>query len=475
MKRSATVVIFALTLVATLIGRSQSAHQVERPVSNNNGQINQTYLWATEFGTQLHRGLDFPNTIGTAAFAVANGVVIDMREDIRDGTYPANSTAFGNFILIRHNALLNHYDQTSATTAYAYTIYAHLRRYSVIPDVGDTVTAGTHIADIDSTGNSSGHHLHFQVVLNPSTDFENITLDPNTLDSENRSRNPELWLAPYPGTGTAIGQISDSNGNPVGNLVVCGIQKQAPTTGYVSSRTYSLPWANPDDILHENFGTTDVRPGTYNLYAANLATGCGGAHASNLGNYSFTAGRITYIGLYPAWLPVVKPALAQWDAEMFVRNHDSAGRNVSYTTYTYPASYIYSGQRDRTSNLQGTSVIADEPHKSYAGIVVPNRDSSVLVISRYNGQPIGYSGITAINGTGSAGWVAGNPVLARNATLVNTYDTHNFYDDPALVNSVGSLGIRSTSNIKIVAVCNIMNVAAPSNTDRAMAFNGSNR
>ena len=63
----------------------------------------------------------------------------------------------------------------------------------------------------------------------------------------------------------------------------------------------------------------------------------------------------------------------------------------------------------------------------------------------------------------------------RNATLVNTYDTHNFYDDPALVNFVGSLVIRSTSNIKIVAVCNIMNVAAPSNTDRAMAFNGSNR
>ncbi|HRO25514.1 MAG TPA: hypothetical protein PLR07_14600, partial [Promineifilum sp.] len=216
---------------------------------------------------------------------------------------------------------------------------------------------------------------------------------------------------PYPGTGTAIGQISDSNGNPVGNLVVCGIQKQAPTTGYVSSRPYSFPWANPDDILNENFGTTDVRPGTYFLYAANLATGCGGAHVYNLGNYSFTAGRSTYIGLYPAWLPVVKLAIARWDAEMFIRNHDSAGRNVSYTTYTYHASYIYSGQRDRTSNVQGTSVIADEPHKSYAGIVVPNRDSSVLIISRYNGQPIGYSGITAINGLGSAGWERGGTTL----------------------------------------------------------------
>ena len=745
LQRPTFAVLFAFTLAVALVGHSQPAHQVQRPVFNDDGQLNQAYLWATEWTTPLgivlqHRGLDFPNPLGTEVFVVANGVVVDMEEGIPNGTFPANSTRFGNFVLIRHNALLNHYDQTSDTTAYAYTIYAHLRQDSVIPDVGDTVTAGTHIADIDSTGNSSGHHLHFQVVLNPSTDLDNIKLDPNTLDSENRSRNPELWLAPYPGTGAAIGQVSDSNGNPVGNLVVCGIQKQAPTTGYVSSRTYSFPWANPDDILHENFGTTDVRPGTYYLYAANLATGCGGAHVYNLGNYSFTAGRSTYIGLYPAWLPVVKPAVAQWDAEMFIRNHDSAQRNVSFTTYTYPASYIYSGQRDRTSNLQGTSVIADEPNKSFTGIVVPNRDSSVLIISRYNGQPIGYSGITAINGLGSAGWerggttlfvplvkdhwvnrsseiyvtnigagdarinvtyynqagvsyqgsqnlivrpnqrtalnppahvpangyysakitnssgydqplaavvlenttsgssyewpaaynafssgntvlfaplvkknyvggtsgiviqntsssfanfqaiyynmngiqqgqpivgtiapyspyvlynpsqipdgflgsvrimstsgqslvgqlsevrttgsieqmmsnlaiggttvvhlpvwydnytatggnwesgvndqnagigvnnitatwydLAGNPVLARNATLANTYDTHNFYDDPALVNFVGSLVIRSTSNIKIVAVCNIMNIAASSNTDRAMAFNGSNR
>lgn len=410
-RRSSLAVMTSLFLIFILAGNSRSAHQVNRPVSNDDGQINQTYLWAEEFGTQLHRGLDFRNLLGTEVYAVADGIVIDMYEAVPDGTYPLNTPKWGNFVLIRHNALLNHYDQISDTTAYTYTIYAHLRQVSVIPSVGDNVTAGSHIANIDSTGNSTGNHLHFQVVLNPSTDLDNIRLYPtNTLDSENRSRNPELWLAPLPGTGTAIGKVSDANGDPVPNLVVCGMVKN--TAGYTSSRTYSFAWANPDDIFHENFGTTDVRPGTYSIYAANLATGCGGAHVYDLGNHTFMAGRVTSIGLYPVWLPVVRPANADWDPEMFIRNHDSTGRNVSYTTYIYPpASYLFSGQRTRSINPRGMAVIADEPTKSYSGIVVPNRDSSVVIISKLNGQPAGYTAITAANGLGSAGWERGGNTL----------------------------------------------------------------
>ena len=72
---------------------------------------------------------------------------------------------------------------------------------------------------------------------------------------------------PLDNTGIAIGKVTDSNGDPVWNLLVCGIHKD--TAGYVSSRTYSFNWANQDDILHENFGTTDVdvQPGLYYIYA----------------------------------------------------------------------------------------------------------------------------------------------------------------------------------------------------------------
>ena len=41
------------------------------------------------------------------------------------------------------------------------SIYGHLRRYSVRP--GDTVRAGGKIAEVGSTGRSTGPHLHFEL------------------------------------------------------------------------------------------------------------------------------------------------------------------------------------------------------------------------------------------------------------------------------------------------------------------------
>ena len=197
------ILLILLSILASTRS-SKSAHQVTRPVSNYVNQINQTYLWATESGTQKHRGLDFPNSLNTDVYAVADGVVVDLYEEFENGVNDPERP-WGNYVLIRHSTALQHYDQTSSSVAKTYTIYAHLARNSVVPAVGDSVATGSRIAGIDDTGNSSSHHLHFQVVLNPSADLDNIKLEPiNTLDSENRSRNPELWLAPYPGTGTAI-------------------------------------------------------------------------------------------------------------------------------------------------------------------------------------------------------------------------------------------------------------------------------
>lgn len=257
---SVCILFFLLRLVA------ESARQVSRPITA--GQINQTNLWTDEIfigGTPFyHRGIDFPGNMGTDVHAVDAGKVVQIYDLTDNNTF--GNAAWGNFVVIRH--FKTHWDQTNLPNAgpsFVYSIYLHLERGSIDLVVGQDVDANQVIARRDNTGRSTGSHLHLQVVLNP--DSGALLIPTNTLDSENKVRNPELWVEPLDNTGIAIGKVTDSNGDPVWNLLVCGIHKD--TAGYVSSRTYSFNWANQDDILHENFGTTDVdvQPGLYYIYA----------------------------------------------------------------------------------------------------------------------------------------------------------------------------------------------------------------
>jgi murein DD-endopeptidase MepM/ murein hydrolase activator NlpD len=94
------------------------------------------YRWGA-----LHGGIDLANAIGTPIYAAADGVVID-----------AGPTAgFGAWVKVRHN------DGTV-------TLYGHVNTWLV--GVGDRVLAGDQIATIGNRGNSTGPHLHFEVLLN---------------------------------------------------------------------------------------------------------------------------------------------------------------------------------------------------------------------------------------------------------------------------------------------------------------------
>jgi murein DD-endopeptidase MepM/ murein hydrolase activator NlpD len=86
----------------------------------------------------FHEGLDFPASIGTPIVAAAAGVVIASEYHYQ----------FGNMVEIDHgNDLM--------------TRYAHASQLFV--KVGDIVKRGQHIADIGTTGRSTGPHLHFEV------------------------------------------------------------------------------------------------------------------------------------------------------------------------------------------------------------------------------------------------------------------------------------------------------------------------
>ena len=88
---------------------------------------------------RMHRGIDIAAPIGTPIFAAAPGVV----------TYAGwNSGGYGNLVEIEH-------------PDGSLTLYAHNSR--VLVNKGQKVAQGHQIAEMGSTGRSTGPHLHFEI------------------------------------------------------------------------------------------------------------------------------------------------------------------------------------------------------------------------------------------------------------------------------------------------------------------------
>jgi murein DD-endopeptidase MepM/ murein hydrolase activator NlpD len=91
--------------------------------------------------TAFHSGVAIPAPAGTHILAAQAGYV----------RIAAHSPSWGNYVVIDHPG------------GYS-TLYAHNSRNRVT--VGQRVTAGQHIADVGTTGRSTGNHLHFEIRLN---------------------------------------------------------------------------------------------------------------------------------------------------------------------------------------------------------------------------------------------------------------------------------------------------------------------
>lgn len=93
----------------------------------------------TAFFGNTHTGIDLAALNGTKIYASADGKVILSKYD----------NGYGNRVIIEHsNGLLTSYSQCS----------------ELLVKEGDTVKAGDLIAKVGSTGNSTGSHLHFEVL-----------------------------------------------------------------------------------------------------------------------------------------------------------------------------------------------------------------------------------------------------------------------------------------------------------------------
>lgn len=114
--------------------------------------------------TALHTGLDFPADVGTAIMAAAGGVVIAAH------MHPQ----YGQMIELDHgNGLV--------------TRYAHASKLLVAQ--GEIVKRGDRIAQVGTTGRSTGPHLHFEVMV------DGVQQDPEKFLSGTGPKLPRLALA----------------------------------------------------------------------------------------------------------------------------------------------------------------------------------------------------------------------------------------------------------------------------------------
>ena len=92
-----------------------------------------------------HGGMDIATKIGTNVRAMANGTVVKVGFDMKNGK------GYGKYIVISHG---NGY----------YTLYAHLEMNGVIVKVNQKVSNGENIATSGNTGGSTGPHLHLELI-----------------------------------------------------------------------------------------------------------------------------------------------------------------------------------------------------------------------------------------------------------------------------------------------------------------------
>ena len=99
-------------------------------------------IFTSNFGYRwgvLHAGIDLANAIGTPIYAVSDGEVIEAG--------PAGG--YGMLVKLRH---------ADGTV----TLYGHIN--TALVSVGERVMAGDQIATMGNRGNSTGPHLHFEVL-----------------------------------------------------------------------------------------------------------------------------------------------------------------------------------------------------------------------------------------------------------------------------------------------------------------------
>lgn len=128
------------------------------------GNLGSNFGWRIDpinGSSALHTGLDFQASTGTPIVAAAGGVVVTQEYH----------SAYGNMLEVDHgNDLI--------------TRYAHASR--ILVKKGDLIRRGQKIAEVGTTGRSTGPHLHFEVLV------QGVPQDPQKFLNAGQSIKPAL-------------------------------------------------------------------------------------------------------------------------------------------------------------------------------------------------------------------------------------------------------------------------------------------
>ena len=149
-----------------------------------------------------HGGLDIVAKLGTPILASAGGEII----------FKGLDGGNGNLIVIKHSDGL-------------YTFYKHQQRFDPASVVGAKVESGQIIGYVDSTGLSTGDHLHFDIGVTPTASNANA--------GPNRTKNPLDYLPDDNRGEKTTTPSSEVTGYPTGGNAGTCVSSSVNANGYI--------------------------------------------------------------------------------------------------------------------------------------------------------------------------------------------------------------------------------------------------
>lgn len=237
-----TIILPTFTAPASPVASPWDHYWLRRPVLQGSAAwTDKAYPYGNTRGGTLrpHHGVEFNVPAGTEVMASADGTVFYAGKDA-DIQFGPSTDFYGNAIIIQHGFTQNNQP--------VFTLYGHLSEINV--EEGQEVKSGDMIARSGSSGVADGAHLHFEV-----------RVEDNSYD---KTRNPLLWLFPFPEDGVVAGSVSWSDGSLAREIPINLRRLDAPSP-YLATTTYADESVNPDLNWNENFALDDVAAGFYEL------------------------------------------------------------------------------------------------------------------------------------------------------------------------------------------------------------------